>query len=73
MTTTGLMVLDVIVKDENDNKPKFERSYTASVAENAPSNQYIIQVSIENQSSECQNLKFRVAECRCANEIVTMS
>lgn len=47
----GLMVLDVIVKDENDNKPKFERSYTASVAENAPTNQYIIQVKATDKDT----------------------
>lgn len=40
----GLMVLTVNVKDENDEKPTFERRYTASVREDAPSNQYVIQV-----------------------------
>lgn len=38
------MVLDVIVEDENDNSPVFERSYFEKVREDAPSNQWIVQV-----------------------------
>jgi len=38
------MVLVVNVGDTNDNSPRFERAYVASVREDAPSNQYVIQV-----------------------------
>ena len=40
------MVLEVEVKDVNDNSPVFEKAYTAAVREDVPSNQYIIQVRL---------------------------
>ena len=39
------MVLEVEVDDENDHNPKFERAYVERVREDAPSSQWIVQVS----------------------------
>ena len=41
----GLIVVEVIVLDKNDNKPKFEKSqYRVNVREDVSANQYLITV-----------------------------
>ena len=41
----GLTILNVVVNDVDDNKPKFDKDhYVAQVREDAPSNQYMLQV-----------------------------
>ena len=43
----GLIVVEVIVLDKNDNKPKFEKSqYSVNVREDVSANQYLITVYI---------------------------